>query len=148
MTTGMEQEPLVNGMETSSWIAEDEPSSRQTLSRGVCGPGEGRGQVEHRVQRVVNPASSFNTARIKSSHGLRTRPLLTSTPQLSPVNEVNEQGRTQQQHKETSHHGRHGNSVEIQSSKLPSIPEQSSFHAVKSVFHTTPVSMATATRSQ
>ena len=141
----MEQEPLVNGMETSSWIAEDEPSSRQTLSRGGCGPGEGRGQ---RVVNPASPSSSFNTARIKSSHGLRTRPLLTSTPQLSPVNEVNEQGRTQQQHKETSHHGRHGNSVEIQSSKLPSIPEQSSFHAVKSVFHTTPVSMATATRSQ
>lgn len=187
---GMEQRPEDDS--NSSWVAEDtsdemEEGTGQTRVTGSVqvsptDPAVGWPvPVEHRVQRMVNPVfgpasrppergsslSTFSTRTVASSsfssRVLRTRPLSTSTPQLSPINEEelphSKAGRGQPQggghgdrrvahplHSQPSSsssslpsHGSQplptrGQTVD----KLPSIPEQS-------LFHTTPVSVAPPT---
>ena len=125
--------------------------------------------TEHSVERMENPAFTAAIPRhvpSSSSFGsgmrpgpgfttrvIRSRPLLTSTPQLSPVNEADEQGLTHYHrvnvapHNDSIRSSRHGNRTESQSSRLPSIPEQSPAHSVQSVFHSTP-SVATGSRTR
>ena len=178
---------------SSSWIAEDEEGSTTNKTSwtgpqtGLSGAKTGQsgssvypGPEEHNVQRVENPvlgtvpnhahSPSVLHSRMKpgsefTSRVLRTRPLSTSTPQLSPVNESDEQGPPRHGEKAAlchrgncdSHHGsrlshrgnRVGSQLTHDSSKLASIPEQSPFHSTQSMLRTTPsVSVATATISQ
>ena len=135
-------------------------SGDKTGQTGLPGDKTGQtglpGSTEHCVEKIQNPAfgtvpnhalspSLFRSALRHgtgfTSHVLRTRPLSTSTPQLSPVSESDEQGQPRHrgevsasQH-HTNHDSHHGNRL---GSKLPSIPEQSPCHTVKSVFHATP----------
>ena len=149
LTADTEQGSLVNGMETAdgaSWVAED-----VAVPSSGCGQNKssGCGLAEHTVQNPAFGAPSSHTYSPSlfssgmrppgsgfTTRGLRTRPLLTSTPQMSPVNESDKQGHPHGPRVATD---RHGNGSELQNmqSKLPTIPEQSPFHAVRSTFHAT-----------
>ena len=134
-----QRQELVNGMEPevdedASWVAED------TEPVGVAG---GCGQSEHVVRREENPAfrashtlyqSPFQSRMARGLVG--SRPLLTSTPQLSPVTEM--EGAVP--------HSRQPRAAPPPS-RLQSIPEQSQVHPTRSVFHTTP-SVAMENRTQ
>lgn len=181
---GMEQGPEDDS--NSSWVAEDtsdelEEGTGQTgLTGSVQGSPTAAATVEHRVQRLVNPGfgpasrprgrgaspSPFSAGTVSSSsfssRVLRTRPLSTSTPQLSPINEEelphSRAGRGQLQggshgDRRVAHpphnHSSSSSTLPSHSSqprptrgqavdKLPSIPEQS-------LFHTTPASVAPPT---
>ena len=140
VTTDVDQgQELVNGMEPgeeeeeedTSWVAEDSDPV------GVVS-GHGQTAAEHVVQREENPVfrlapshsfspSLFQTRVNPGPAAMRSRPLLTSTPQLSPVNE---QGLS-----------RHGNQPTnpptrscVAQPRLKSIPEQSPFHSAKPTF--------------
>lgn len=162
-----EQGPVMNGMEpvdesNTSWVAEDVDTSGQEA--GLSG-GQ-TGLPEHSVEKIQNPAfgtvpnhalsPSLFRSGIRHGSGftsrvLRTRPLSTSTPQLSPVNESDEQGQPCHRGEEsasqyhTNRDSHHGNQ---RGSKLPSIPEQSPYHTVKSVFHATPSTSTFTPRAQ
>ena len=183
---GMEQGPEDDS--NSSWVAEDtsdelEEGTGQTRVTGsVQRSPTDAATVEHRVQRLVNPVfgpasrprgrdaslSTFSARTVSSSsfspRVLHTRPLSTSTPQLSPINEEElphpRAGRGQLQGGSHGNrrvaHPPHNSSSSSSSStlpshssqprptrgqavdKLPSIPEQS-------LFHTTPASVAPPT---
>ena len=143
---------MVNGLgpsEDASWIAED--------TTNPVGVVSGRSQLEHVVRREENPAffrppshalsPSLFQHRMKPSitagSVLRSRPLLTSTPQLSPVSEADERGHHHDnQADESDFRSRYGNQVTSrvaqQPAHLESIPEQSPFHSATSVFHVAP----------
>ena len=144
---------MVNGLEPSedaSWIAED--------TTDPVGVVSGWSQSEHVVRREENPAffrppshalsPSLFQHRMKPSAAassvLRSRPLLTSTPQLSPVCEADERSHPHHDNQadESDFRSRYGNQVTYrvpqQPERLESIPEQSPFHSATSVFHAAP----------
>ena len=164
---GEEGERLVNGLEPQddvSWVAEDADDD--------VGVASGRSQTvsEHIVRREENPAfqpppshtlsPSLFQSRMKPvpvpGSVLRSLPLLTSTPQLSPCNETDQRAhhhRGNQAGDESNYSGRYGDHMTPrmvqQAPRLQSIPEQSPFHTTRSVFHTTPsASVAADTRQQ
>ena len=131
---------VVNGLdnESVSWVAEDTPdpvTSQQTQE-----------DVEYSVKRERNPAfprpSSHSSSpamfrpqmksRLSTGSLLRSRPLLTSTPQLSPVNEADERGHPR--HDDETDYARHRHPAtqpvvhhQQPAPRLQSIPETSSF---------------------
>lgn len=162
----VEQRHVMNGTEPDddSKVAEAvdtrRPSDWTGEETGLSGDKTGQtglpGPTEHCVEKIQNPAfgtapnhalspslfrSGLRQGSGFTSRVLWTRPLSTSTPQLSPVNESDEQGQPRCRGEESAaqHHtncdSHHGNQL---GSKLPSIPEQSPYHTVKSVFHSTP----------
>ena len=139
-TEDMATEGMATDGGASSWVAED------TGGVGVA--------TEHSVERVINPAYSHTPTVLRpkpkgsgftsGSRVLRPRPLLTSTPQLSPINEVDEQGPPHCDKDSTTPRATydnrlfcHGNQMEA-GTMLPAIPEQSLFHSTRSGVHTTP----------
>ena len=167
----MEQGQL-NGMgpdedSSSSWVAEDEvgtheapPTTRQTglsVAKTPPGPAPCPAPSGLSVEKMVNPAFSRDPRHALSppqfdagmkpasgftSHVLRSRPLLTSTPQLSPVSEANEERQPRlgpdDHHHNNGYHGNrnshHGNQMGSRmipnsvASPLPPVLEQSAFH--------------------
>ena len=158
----------VNGMgsdedSSSSWVAEDgagphgaTPTTRHTAISAATstphpapGPTAGPAPAELTVEKMVNPVFTRDPHRVEfrksgsgfTAHVLRSQPLLTSTPQLSPLSEVDEE-RQPHLKPDISHHdncdgyrgdknSHHGNQMGSQNSvasKMPSIPEQSPFH--------------------
>ena len=154
------QQAVENGLaDDTSWIAEDADPVGVASGRGQgidpvgVASGQGQGITEHLVRREENPAFrpppshalSPSLFQPRTNPGLRSRPLLTSTPQLSPVNEADEQGYPRHDNYHNDNRGHRSNipSRLIQPPRLQSIPEQSPYHSSKSVFHTTPSALVT-----
>ena len=148
---------------SSSWVAEDgagphgaTSTTRQTAISAATStphPAPGPAPAELTVQKMVNPVFTRDPQQVPAlsqfrkpgsgftAHVLRSQPLLTSTPQLSPLSEVDEERQSRlkpdirhhdncdgYRSNRNSHHGNQMGSQNSVASKMPSIPEQSPFH--------------------